>query len=280
MTGYLRLQRRFFSHWLWDEKRSFSKAEAFLDLLQLAAFVPTKRMISGTLIELDEGELVASVRYLSARWTWGKDKVAGFLKALEKDAMIRRETRQGETVIILCNYKDYNARSDTGPDSDTDRGQTVSRQRPDKVEEGKEFIGRAMERIPTNSPILSSSPSPSSKSQFEDRYPLSQSAEFDRVSREINSCNPRWRKAMTRLELDALQANAGFLFDISDADWNLLKVYMHTLISPDLGKFYQPNGRQKMIEDISDVLSHADRWKSACKRHRIATGLESTAKTA
>lgn len=136
--GYIMLQRRFFSHWLWEENRSFSKAEAFLDLLQLAAFAPTKRMISGSLIELDEGELVASVRYLSARWTWGKDKVASFMKMLEQDAMIRRETRQSETVIILCNYRDYNTRSDNKPDSDQDRRQTDARQKPDKVEEDKE----------------------------------------------------------------------------------------------------------------------------------------------
>jgi len=137
-TGYLMLQRRFFSHWLWEEKRSLSKAEAFLDLLQLAAFAPTKRMISGALIELDEGEVAASIRYLSARWMWGKDKVAGFMKILESDGIIRRQTRQGETVVTLCNYKDYNGASDSKPDSKQDTRQTVIRQRPDKIEEGKE----------------------------------------------------------------------------------------------------------------------------------------------
>lgn len=136
--GYIKLQRRFFAHWLWEEKHSFSKAEAFLDLLQLAAFAPTKRIVSGSLIELEQGELVASVRYLAARWTWGKDKVAGFLKLLEADRMIRRGTRHGETIVTLCNYKRYCGDSDTKPDSDKDTGQTVARQWPDNIEEGKE----------------------------------------------------------------------------------------------------------------------------------------------
>lgn len=147
-NGYIMLQRRFFSHWLWEENRSFSKAEAFLDLLQLAAFAPTKRVISGSLIELDEGEIVASVRYLSARWTWGKDKVAVFMKLLESDGIIRRATRQRETVITLCNYKDYNGRQDGGPDVKPDRCQTVTRQRPDKVEEGEKG-----EEGKTNTPL-------------------------------------------------------------------------------------------------------------------------------
>lgn len=136
--GYIKLHRSFYSHWLWGEGRSFSKAEAFLDLLQLAAFAPTKRMISGSLIELEQGELVASVRYLGARWTWGKDKVADFLKMLESDGMIRRRSRHGETIVNLCNYKDYNGDADTPSDSKPDRQPTDARQTPDKVEEDKE----------------------------------------------------------------------------------------------------------------------------------------------
>lgn len=136
--GYLKLQRSFFTHWLWDEKHSFSKAEAFLDLLQLAAFVPTKRMISGVLFDLQQGELVASVRYLSARWTWGKEKVCGFLKLLESDGMLIRETRQGITVLSLCNYSEYNPTQDNNPDSNRDSHKTPAGQLRDKVEEDKE----------------------------------------------------------------------------------------------------------------------------------------------
>jgi hypothetical protein len=140
--GYLMLGRGFFSHWLWLESRSFSKADAFLDLLQIAAFTPTSRMIQGKLIRLDEGELVASLRYLAARWTWSKDKVSAFLILLETEDMISRESRQGETVIILCNYKDYNGKRDSNQDSKKTQSKTAARQRqdndPDKEEELKE----------------------------------------------------------------------------------------------------------------------------------------------
>lgn len=136
--GYLQLQRKFFDHWLWSEQRTFSKAEAFLDLLQIAAFAPTKRIVREKLIPIGQGELIASTRFLATRWGWGKDKVAKFLDMLECDHMTRRETRQGETVIILSNYGKYTSAPNSQPDTGTDRGQTVTRQRPDKLEEGKE----------------------------------------------------------------------------------------------------------------------------------------------
>lgn len=151
MAGYIKLQRSFFTHWMWDEKHSFSKAEAFLDLLQLAAFVPTKRMISVVLFDLQQGELVASVRYLSARWTWGKEKVCGFLKLLELDGMLIRQTRQGISVISLCNYAEYNPTQYTDPDSNRDSHKTPAGQVRDKVEEDKEEEER--ERTPTKSKI-------------------------------------------------------------------------------------------------------------------------------
>lgn len=137
-NGYFKLQRRFFAHWLWTEKRCLSKAEAWLDLLQIAAFMPTKRIVRDKLLKIEEGELVASLRYLADRWEWNKDKVAAFLKLLESEEMIRRESRQGESVIILCNYKDYTRTPDMGSDTGGDRGQTPERQRPDKYEEREE----------------------------------------------------------------------------------------------------------------------------------------------
>lgn len=262
------LQRRFFSHWIWEENRSFSKAEAFLDLLQLAAFAPTKRVISGALIELDEGEIVASVRYLSARWTWGKDKVAGFMKLLESDGMIRRETRHGETVIILSNYKDYNRKEDDppdrAPDAKPDRGQTVTRQWPDKVEEEKKDQEGGEANAPARPRI----------SDFDDEMPTTTAKEFDRIQHEINRMSPRWRTAFTRAELETLHANRRIFFDFTNDDWNLLAAYMHASIPEYLGKFYQPNNRGRFMEHISDIISHADNWKSACRKHRIPTGLE------
>lgn len=132
------LHRRVFSHMLWEEPRSLSKFEAWLDLLQLAAFAPYKRIIKGQAIEIDEGECIASLRYLGQRWKWGKNKVASFMALLESEKMIGRRTGQGETVIIIRKYKEYNRFPDASRDTNRDTGGTAAGQRRDKVQEEKE----------------------------------------------------------------------------------------------------------------------------------------------
>lgn len=275
MSGYLMLQRRFFSHWIWEESRSFSKAEAFLDLLQLAAFAPTKRMISGSLIELDEGEIVASVRYLSARWTWGKDKVAGFMKALEKDAMIRRETRQGETVIILCNYKDYNRRPDKKPDSDPDRQPTVARQRPDKEEEGKEG------KESSSKADLSDFDDDDDLDDLQSVMPKDIAKRMTTIQKAINSLHPSWKKRphFSAKELYALNDNAKGWIAVGEDDWKLLTAYMDAAIPDSWRKdprdFFQPDNRLALISiGPTSILGIADKWLRKCKSAGIRTGLE------
>jgi hypothetical protein len=126
-----------------------------------------------------------------------------------------------------------------------------------------------------------SKPSKATKSNpFEDRFPKAQAAEFERITKHLNACNPRWRPQLTRMEMDALQANVWVLSEIVDSDWNLLRAYMHADIDPGLGKFWQPDGRLKMIESITDVLTHAEKWKTACRRAGIPTGLEPDRKIA
>jgi hypothetical protein len=102
MNGFLKLERRFFGHWLWQEERAYSRAEAWLDFLQTAAVVPHKRLIAARPVEVPRGGIVASVRFLSDRWMWSNTKVCQFLDALECEGMIRREKRHGHTVILLC----------------------------------------------------------------------------------------------------------------------------------------------------------------------------------
>lgn len=154
--GHIMLARKSFNHWMWEEERSLSKFEAWLDLLQLAAFVPYRRIVKGKVIELGRGELVASLRYLGTRWQWKKDKVSSYFGLLESDSMARRETRQGQTVITLLNFERYNRTPDSEPDRDGDKGQTVTRQRPDKGEEEEEVKGKLStgEEFPSLADVL------------------------------------------------------------------------------------------------------------------------------
>lgn len=136
--GFLQLSRKLFSHQFWCEKRVFSRAEAWLDLIREAAWKPHKKLISGHLIEVQRGGIVASVRFLADRWKWSTTKVCLFLDVLRLDEMIKTEKRHGITLVLLCNFEQYNTPGAPEKIQVKDSGKTAGRQREDETEEGKE----------------------------------------------------------------------------------------------------------------------------------------------
>ena len=149
--GFIPLGRSFFSHPFWSERRVFSRAEAWVDLVQEAEWKARKKMLIGKMIEVPRGGIVASVRFLSDRWTWSNTKVCQFLEILRQDSMITTEKRQGITIVILCNYDKFNPVDKEGKTTRKRRGNdgetTVERRRDDETEEGKE-----VEQTNTQSP--------------------------------------------------------------------------------------------------------------------------------
>jgi hypothetical protein len=92
----------------WKEARTFSRHEAREDLIQMAAYSRRRKMVGSTVIELERGELLASHRYLSARWGWSTKKVRAFLLLLLEMGTLRtqRETVEG-IIYLLVNYRRY-----------------------------------------------------------------------------------------------------------------------------------------------------------------------------
>lgn len=110
LSNYIPINRRYFDHRFWQEERIYSKAEAWLDILQQARFEVSqgKLLIGMKMIMWNRGELVASVRFLADRWGWGNGKVLRYLELLEQDEMITRRQEFGQTIITICNYDTYN----------------------------------------------------------------------------------------------------------------------------------------------------------------------------
>lgn len=106
--GFIKISRKMFENRFWKEERVYSKAEAWIDLIQSTRFEADTEIINNKFIEVQRGENAVSIRFLCKRWGWGNTKVSNFLKHLEKSGMIRRQTRQGESVLTLCKYSDYN----------------------------------------------------------------------------------------------------------------------------------------------------------------------------
>lgn len=127
MEGYIKLNRKFFSNDMWNEARTFSSCEAWLDLIQSARFEATPRMesIGGREVSYTRGQYPASIRFLSRRWRWTERKVRTFLAYLKRENMITLSQKQGMNVITLVKYNDYNGMpsdtvSDTANDTSSD----------------------------------------------------------------------------------------------------------------------------------------------------------------
>lgn len=135
MEGYIKLSRKFFSNDMWNEARTFSSCEAWLDLIQSARFEATPRMesIGGREVSYTRGQYPASIRFLSKRWHWTERRVRTFLSFLKRENMITLSQDQGMNIITLVKYNDYNGNAidtaiDTGSDtiSDTDIIQKIN----------------------------------------------------------------------------------------------------------------------------------------------------------
>lgn len=113
VKGYIRLSRTFFDNPLWTEPREYSRAEAWLDLIQVARFEAERKMLNGRVIDVQRGEIRASRRYLEKRWRWGSTKVTNYLKMLELEEMITTKQTNGQTILMLCNYELYNGTQTT-----------------------------------------------------------------------------------------------------------------------------------------------------------------------
>lgn len=244
MNGFFQLQRKFFSHWLWkDDDRVFSRAEAFLDLLQLAAFTRTKKIVGVSMIELDAGQIVASERFLAGRWKWSTSKVRAFLTLLEADRMAAKEIKQGVTVLTLCNYKRYissAAEEKAGLKQLQSTIEAASKQREEGgITETTEREQRARE---TDHPGQS----------LNSMQPL-----VDRV----NSLRPEWKRVphFTASEMYALSGSAKAIESLDD---NALAVIRRFLAYKPRGneKLWQVKSREKFMEAPADVLAAAEEW--------------------
>lgn len=113
--AFIKIDRNFFEGKYWKQKRVFSQAEAWIDLVRAARFEiepETRILSSGRYITIKRGEIHASIRFLAERWSWGTDKVKRFLDAAISEQAIERRTEQGESIITLLNYGIYNPTDD------------------------------------------------------------------------------------------------------------------------------------------------------------------------
>ncbi|ATO28656.1 Replication protein O [Bacillus atrophaeus] len=107
MIGWIKLHRSVQDHWIYQEKRKFSKYEAWLDLLMMASHKDNKFVLGNELYEVKRGQFISSIRKLGERWSWSNTKVTQFLDLLRKDKMIDFKKDTKKTLITIVNYGVY-----------------------------------------------------------------------------------------------------------------------------------------------------------------------------
>ena len=105
-TSWLKIDRKIFDHWLWDNKPK-SKFEAWVWILSRANFKDTTIMLGNTVVDVDRGSFITSEVKLMDKFKWSKSKLRAFLKMLESDSMIIKKTDSKKTTIEVVNYGMY-----------------------------------------------------------------------------------------------------------------------------------------------------------------------------
>lgn len=96
---------------IWDHPmfadEPFTEREAWSWLIGEASFKTRTRNVGGKIVQLERGQLAASVRFMAERWKWSKSRVDRFLKRLKTGTMIGTDSGTGLLVITISNYDRY-----------------------------------------------------------------------------------------------------------------------------------------------------------------------------
>ena len=146
-NGYwIKVYRKIRDTAVWNNNEPFDYRSAWIDLIMEANVKPNTFIYKGQTITVKRGEYYTSVRKLSNRWHWSKDKVNRFLKVLIKLDMVRKHKDiKCATLLTIVNYSDYqnvadsnkDRHKDTHKDSDKDTGESLYKKDKERKEKRK-----------------------------------------------------------------------------------------------------------------------------------------------
>jgi hypothetical protein len=151
-AGSFAVHRGIWTHELLADAAPFSRREAWPWLISEAAWKPHSRRVNGRKIDLQRGQIAASLRFLAGTWRWSEPRVRRFLHTLAAEGMLYTSNNRrrsdaasdahydaasdaGVSVITICNYDEYQPggqRSDAATDAQTDAGVNEKRRNREK----------------------------------------------------------------------------------------------------------------------------------------------------
>lgn len=116
--GWISIHRKIQECFLWENDEPFDRRSAWIDLLLLVNHEDKKTIFNGNPVIVKRGQRITSVRKLSERWAWSTKKTLSFLKLLESENMIVKESDNKKTLLTIVNYEFY---QDNGNAEETQR---------------------------------------------------------------------------------------------------------------------------------------------------------------
>lgn len=91
----------------------YSKREALLDLIQMASIETKEVVVDGMQMQIERGQVFASIRFLARKWGWSNDRTIRTLRALESEHFIERNPNTLISTISICNFDLYSGEPNT-----------------------------------------------------------------------------------------------------------------------------------------------------------------------
>ena len=110
--GWASIHRKLINSDFWTSE-SFTKPQAWVDLIMLARHNDGAIWIKGKEIKLKRGQVARSELTLAMRWKWSRGKVRRFLKWLKSEQQIEQQKNSFTSVITVINYGEYQKNSTT-----------------------------------------------------------------------------------------------------------------------------------------------------------------------
>ena len=105
--GWIKLHRSILENFLWQEKRTFNRSEAWLELLLTASYEDRKVLISGQPVNVKAGQTATTMAYLAEHWGWSRKKVKGFFDLLVQEEMIATQCTSKYTLVTILKWGFY-----------------------------------------------------------------------------------------------------------------------------------------------------------------------------
>lgn len=108
--GWIKLHRKLLDNPLWTEKREFSRAECWIDILMNVQHTDEVQevLIKNKLIECARGESIKSLDTWASRWGMSKSKARRVLNLFQSMNMIVLEDVRVSTRLRVLQFSEYN----------------------------------------------------------------------------------------------------------------------------------------------------------------------------